>query len=507
MSGLVFSSYFRSIFTEPRRLRRAFFVFLFVFLAILPFFLYLRGKISADEGCYLFLASNIQDVPDSLPFSPPGMLYLFTSLFFVFGESLYAARSVVFITNALSAVLLFFIGKKLWGEKEGMLASLLFLIAVSISAFQAHFVLTEPFMVFFALLAVLFFIRAEERPVYLVLSGIAIGLSLLFKQFVAFLVASIAVFYLCGLWSREKRTDEWLIDSTKQLSLIFFGFLVPAFAVVTYYWATGALGYFIHDFIIVPMRFSPELTWPARFFKAFSIVWVFSSISVLAIIYGLVTKRVRSKETLVAIWFLFSLLILSRVLGSGFGHYLIALLPPACLLASMSLIRAFSMLLSTGSIRDALFQREYVKITAMACAFIIIVLLVVSTISTGVRHGRAWQNYKMRSFDEQVQTANYIQSHIGEDEYVYCFSNAPPVHFLSGRHPPVRFLYTAPVWVPDANAEGEVIDRLEESNVKYIVVVPGSRWVDAFQHILKYIEDNYRIEKSIGMYDIYRRLP
>ena len=457
----------------------------------------------------MFLASNMEDVPENLAVTLPGIFYLLSLLFSVFGESIYVARSASFVANALSAVLLLLIGKKLWSEREGMLASLLFLVAVLIPDFQAFQAVTEPFMVLFALLGVLFFLRSQEhsvysqeRSVYLILTGIAIALSLLFKWFAAFAVLGIVVFYLCEPWSRCKHTGECLMNSAKELLLMLLGFLIPIISVAGYFAATGALGYYIDDQIAGLMGYNYKLRWPMRHFQAYLIVWVFSGISVLAITYEFVAKRIRTKEFFIATWFMFSLLIL---LHPGFGKHLIPLLTVACLLASAPLISASSVLLRIRSVKNSLAQRDYVKIAAMVCMCIIILFLVVSTISVAVNHVQSYQRNKMSLLDDQVQTANYIQSHTEETEKIYVFPNGPEIHFLSGRYPPARFLWTHPVHVPDETAESDFIDRLEESNLKYIVSYHGHLTKPYFQHLTKYIRDNYQLETTIGPYYIYRK--
>lgn len=494
----------RRVLTKPGRRPKIIFASLFTILAILPFFLYLSGSIGTDEGCYMFIASNIEDLPHSLSFHspPPGIYYLLALLFSIFGKSFYVARAAVFISNALSAILLLFIGRKLWGQKEGMLASLLFLVGVLIPAFGGYYAMTEPFMVLFLLLGVLFFLKSEKRAIYLVLSGVAVGLSILFKQFAGLLLLSMIAFYLCRLWPREKRNRERLVNSIKELSLICSGVLIPILAAAAYLWSVNGFDEFIQDMMLM-MHYPRNLSLYslAYLFASYSIVWFFSVVSVLAIAYQFVTKRGWNKEVFVAIWLIFSLYPLTH---QQYGHYIVSILPPACLLASLSLSKAYPVVLSIRKIKNSLFQREYVRIFTTVCAFAL-TLSMISVIAYSGYHG-----HKDRAslFDAQLRTANYIQSHTEETDKIFAFTKGPSIHFLSGRHPPLRFFYIAEVLVPDENAENEVIDRLEESNVKYIVVTNREVMTDTtfrFWRIAKYIQDNYVIDKSIDRFDIYKK--
>jgi len=503
---------FRSALTEPGKRRKITFASLFTLLAISPFFLYLHlGRIGHDESAYMFIAANIGDVPDNLALiGAPGIYYLLSLIFSIFGESFYVARSAVFISYALSAILLFFIGRKLWDQKEGMLASLLFQVGVLIPAFDGQYLLMEPFMVFSLLLGVFFFLKSEKNAIYLVLSGLAVGLSILFKQFAGLLLLGIVAFYLCGLWPRENRTREWIGNSVKELSLLCFGVLIPILAIAVYFWAIGGFYDFIQDTVLryilhYGRRF--DLLSTAYMFASYSIVWIFSAVSVLAITYQFVTKRGWNKELFVAIWLVFSLYALSY---RQFGHYMLTILPSACLLASLSLNKAYPKLLSISQIRNSLSQRQYVGIFAVVCAFAL-------TLSTVLFIAYQEQEYQadLSLCADKIETANYIKDHTEEDEKIFGFPSATSIHFLSGRHPPVRIFQIHPVWTPDENAEREVIDRLEESNLNYIVVnnrkanVPGTKVITntTFRQIAQYIQDNYVIEKSIGNFDIYKRPP
>lgn len=432
----------------------------------------------------------------------PSMIFLLASLFSIFGESLYVARAAVFIANACSAALLFFIGKGIWGEREGVLASLFFLVAVLISSYQAYFVLTEQFMILFALIAIFLLMKStgsDRSPLFLLCAGIALGIALFFKQFIVFLGLSVVLYYLCGFWSYKNRFRDWLVDSARDLLTIFTGFLIPVIAVVLYFWTDHTLGYLISDFFVAPTRFQVEPFWPGDLFKVFSIVWFFPVVAFLVIICKLVVKRGRNIEVLVALWFAVSLLIFLRPPS---GHYLMAILPSACLLSSAVLIKIFSLWLSPGVIWHYCKHKDYVKAASSIIFLFIIIVSIIISARFAVDQTFTYLKFKKASFRNQANVADYIMRNTNENEKIYCFPNAPQLHFLTGRYPPSRIFYTHPVWVPDEEAELDLIAQIKQSDIRYIIVTRHPL-VEHFHYIAQYIEENYLITEKIGPYTVY----
>ena len=482
------------------------FILSFILLSILPFLLYLRGSLGVDESYFMFIGNSIiyGSIPykDYIDIKPPGIYYLFALVFSAFGKSFYAARSVTFIFNALSAVIIFLIGRKLWNKETGMLSSILFLIGISIPAYQGYYAMTATFMVFFGLLGVLLFFKSEHW-IYLIFCGILIGVSTLFKQSGGLFLATIVVFYLFKLWIPENRTKTYLKNSIKNLFLIICGFSIPIIITAFYFWSIGALNGLVEwSFLFILKGYGshlPSIRGLEYQFLTYSILWVFSFVSILIIGYRFIKKRARESDIFTMIWLILSIYPLTI---RQFGHYYVQILPPACLLASISLLKIYPVL-SLKSIKNALSNNDYFKI------FVIVSVLLLMLSSIGATSYGEYRLQSSRSirFDEQLNTAEYIKSHTSPNEKILSFSYEPSIYFLSDRNPPTEYLYLGkPLF--DEEYEYHVIDQIRENDVRYITVCNG-RVVNGTstqaQHIYEFILENYEIEKSIGRFDIYRR--
>lgn len=487
--------------------KRYVFILLFILFATLPYFLYLSASIFVDEGLFMFVGSKI--VQGSIPYhdyidsKPPGIFYLLAFVFSIFGKSMYVARATLFFFNTLSAIILFLIGKRLWNEKVGMLSSILFLIGVSIPAFHGYHVITDPFMVFFGLLAVLFFFQSKERAIYLILSGIALGLSVIFKQIAGLLLLTILFFYLSKLHIPENRTRAYLRNFIRSMSLISSGFFIPLLLVSFYFFSANALSDMIYWTIVAPIKLyghTFELLRLGYGFVSYSVVWIFAFVSVLTICYEFITKRGVDKEIFMVIWWICSLYPLT-IRQSGL--YFIQILAPACLLSSMLLIKIRQM------------EINYLKIFSLICVF----SLTFSSIGVIGYTGYLFQKGSPLYFNEQLQTANYIKSHTAENEKIFVFIYQPSIYFLSDRDPPTEHLdlFTDMFY---KNRENSIIEQIRENNVKYIIMAdnmgviermisnessPSERALRRASHIYNFILNNYNLEESFGSYEVYKK--
>jgi 4-amino-4-deoxy-L-arabinose transferase-like glycosyltransferase len=101
--------------------------------------------------------------------------------FRLFGESEFSARIFPAIFGVLTVLVVYFMGKKLYGEKVGLASSMMLAIAPYHVIFSGTAQTDVP-MVFFLSLAFYLYLLGEERKSFLALSGIAAGFAILTKQ-------------------------------------------------------------------------------------------------------------------------------------------------------------------------------------------------------------------------------------------------------------------------------------------------------------------------------------
>ncbi|OGY51318.1 MAG: hypothetical protein A3J59_02520 [Candidatus Buchananbacteria bacterium RIFCSPHIGHO2_02_FULL_56_16] len=158
-----------------------------------------------------FVDSNLQTTPvdwfDEIPWwsrlsfhDAPPLVFLIQYVFFKFlGTSVVVARLPFALAGIGSVLLVYLIGKRLYGVEAGLLAS--FLLAVSTyHTWGSRVGYLEPIALCFILLTILWFLKGLERPTYFIWFGVSAGLMLLTKYTTIFLLP---VIFLYLLWTRR----------------------------------------------------------------------------------------------------------------------------------------------------------------------------------------------------------------------------------------------------------------------------------------------------------------
>jgi 4-amino-4-deoxy-L-arabinose transferase-like glycosyltransferase len=140
----------------------------------------------------------------------PMIAYLIRLGTLLFGNSVFGIRIMAVILSALSSVLIYFLGKRLYDERVGISSAILLQIVPLFSAFGVLFTIDSPF-IFFWVLSLFLFREAidgqsgttnRRSRIYWLLLGFSVGFGLLTKYTMAF-------FYLCAflflLFSGENR--------------------------------------------------------------------------------------------------------------------------------------------------------------------------------------------------------------------------------------------------------------------------------------------------------------
>ncbi len=148
--------------------------------------------------------------------------------------------------GVLSVVLVFVLGKDLWGEEQGLLGAFLYSISpvvVSYSRVSGNYT----HLPFFALFAVWTFWRwlKQRRPLYLLLVAVSCGIGL---QLHYSAILLLLFFFLCLIWHK---INLWQFKSQLLLSALAFVFLMSPlfFFDLRHHWinSRGLLNYFFGE--------------------------------------------------------------------------------------------------------------------------------------------------------------------------------------------------------------------------------------------------------------------
>ena len=130
---------------------------------------------------------------------PPLLMWLTSVSYQVLGVSNFAARVWMPLFGALSLVMVFFLGKKLFNAKVGLVS--VFVLGTFVTFYQyATHMMTDVPLVFFMLASIYFLLLSEDKTKdaikYAAFSGVFFGLALMTKQLEALLIPAIMLVYL-----------------------------------------------------------------------------------------------------------------------------------------------------------------------------------------------------------------------------------------------------------------------------------------------------------------------
>jgi 4-amino-4-deoxy-L-arabinose transferase-like glycosyltransferase len=164
--------------------------------------------IAADEQTYSQWAFHMVKTGDYLtPWGfggifwsgkPPLTMWLMSLAYQVFGVNNFSSRICSAILGALSLVLVFYLGKKLYNRYVGFLSAIVLGTFTTFYSF-VRLAMTDVPLVFFILGSMYFFVlseKTEKTTRYASLSGLFFGLALMTKQIEALLIPLIIFIYL-----------------------------------------------------------------------------------------------------------------------------------------------------------------------------------------------------------------------------------------------------------------------------------------------------------------------
>ncbi len=120
-----------------------------------------------------------------------------------------AGRALAAFADAASVALLFFLGRRLYGQGAGLLAAALF--ALTVAAIQTtHFYRPESFVILLALAAFWQMLNAHERRRWRdhLLLGLVIGVTFAFRGSSLPILAPVALVYLAFVWRQWEQTPS-----------------------------------------------------------------------------------------------------------------------------------------------------------------------------------------------------------------------------------------------------------------------------------------------------------
>jgi 4-amino-4-deoxy-L-arabinose transferase-like glycosyltransferase len=438
---------------KPKSYLEMIFIIIFILLSlVIPIFYISSISLWGDEAAYLVIGNEIKEgavfYRDIADVKSPGTYYIAAIIISIAGKSMIAARLTTVIFQALSALLILFLGLKIKDRNIGMMASILFLIAVYIPIFQGYYYMAEPFAVFFSILSVLCFFKNNNKNN--LLSGLFLGIAILFKQTTILLFGVYFLYYLINLRFSINRTREYTLKSTKKLFIIIFGMVFPLFLGFLYFIIQGAT----YDFLYYTIAFLTDYKLPFipmllyYGFLSYLPIWILFIITTILITSKFLKgKNNDEKKLLLLIW---SVVLLYPALTIVFNQRVLFAIPPITILVSILLHK--------------IYQKLKNKQTSKKFKTIIIIFLFITSGISFVTNITTY-NFITENFSqkEKIQNINEITKLINGKVYVFPPDNV--IFFFSNLTPGVKYLGQ----VFSEEMANQVVYDLQENNVNYIV--------------------------------------
>lgn len=173
--------------------------------------IYIQTHIFGDTQDYIQIAKNflsgegLISSPDRIAYRPPLYPLFLSGIYFLFGDGYWPIRIIQSILDALTCIMVYFLGRSVFGNRTGKIASSICAI-YPFFIFFTGFELTETLFIFLLVGTVFLWLKVKdsssiEKPI---LAGIASGLTVLCRPSALsfFLLSFVILFFLwrkkCG---------------------------------------------------------------------------------------------------------------------------------------------------------------------------------------------------------------------------------------------------------------------------------------------------------------------
>jgi hypothetical protein len=445
----------------------------------------------ADEDIYLTLGMGLRkglvfyrDIHDN----KPPLLYLTAAI----AGNITNFKVILLFWNSVSVVLVWFLTQKFFKSINLVkIITLIFGIFSTIPLLEGNFANGEIFMIMPVIAAVL--VLFSQKPNFF-LAGLLFSIGLLFKVPILFEFLGI-LFWLTFYQSKTIFLGIKKLFS-KNCLLLIFGFILPIFCTLVYYFMVGAGSTYLKAAFFQNVGYLSSWENKAPFYQSGMFIRTIILLISFCFIY-FSRRKYNPNFGFIALWFL-SALFGALLSGRPYPPYLVEIILPACLVLA-SLISE---------------TKFYSKITS----FILLVLLIFSVFYFKFWHYRTLNYYQnfikyqlkiinknqyLSFFGDNVindqKISEYIQKSTSKDDKIFIWGTEPAIYVLSNRLPIGK--YTVAYHISDFNGFNETIDRLKITLPKIIIYYPDQ---PSFFKLDTFIKNYYFVTKVIGNATIYQ---
>ena len=398
----------------------------------------------------------------------PGIMFLPINLYSLGLATFTNTRLIQLVLVVFNQILLFKIGKRiLKSSKKALFINVIYLIWQPY--FEGYVLWIESFVTPILLLS--YYFLNEKRDNYLFLSGLLMGLALIFKQVVAPLAITV-VFYLILIKKIKNKISYYLTGLAIFPSLVFLYVLMK-----------GILGEFIYWTISFNLTVFSEMGLKKPDLSGIIQAAPLFAIGFLSMV--LLFLKYKKLYLLLTLYALLSLLF-------AYARYDFIHLQPA--------IPFFILLMGIS----------YFKLKPRLRLFILTVYLILSAgfivrfYKYNYGHGILFYKTKERL------VAEIVSENTTKEDKIFSYATMPNIYYLTDRLPPGnKFVFQFP-WFMKV-AEGDILKGIIQDPPELViqekgVTVQGYGLDDYMKDIDKYIELNYKVINKIDEVNILKKI-
>ncbi len=399
----------------------------------------------------------------------PGMAYLNALFFTCFGATVSAVHLGLLISNLISALLLFVIGKRLFGTTSAALSSGLFLLMTASQHMLGTFAHATHYVLLFVLAAYALILSEDENPSQYrsLVTGLLFGTAFLVKQHAILFFAAALVMLLLG---RRKIRDSVGIGF-----IMLFGFAIPYLLTMMVLLKQGTFSSFwfwtVRYASVYATGLTPKLGW-LNFKSQMADIVSSMGISWLLAAAGLILLLIKPDRKNLSV--LLPLLLCSFLaICPGFHfrpHYFILVTPVIALLAGAA---------CKGSFPRAA-RGVVLAIVAAAAIFQLWNeqwFLFKATPQEYLK--KAYQTTK--PFVEAYDVAQYIKSVTSENQRILVLGSEPQIYFYADRISASAHIYMYPLMEEQPFAvqmQEQMLQQISAARPAYLILVDDlSSWL------------------------------
>ena len=359
----------------------------------------------------------------------------------------------------------------------------------------------------------------SSRPRQIVIAGLVIGICALVKPFYLIFLALplLVVFRLSGSTPTQRRRLVLMIGAAAAAPI------VAALVWIIWRGAFDAMVEVLFRYNAFEYSGANQLAVRTRLAGYARYLWSGPAAPALAfIVFGsVVAYRSRSVGERLVAWLLLALALVG-LQGKFYPYHWIVIFPPAVLLVAMAFDALVAAPATPGRSQNGLSVLGYAGVVTIAGSLAVQPAIDIGNwvrLMAGVYTPAQYQaRFRLGQYSaaDQIAAAEYIRAHTDATDRIAIFGYEAPIVFLSGRTNATRFGYALPLvgWQSSQAARDRyrreflaALDDRPEYIIVGILLLGGTESIEVFPEFEAFLKRGYRLDRSFGAVDLYRRIP